>query len=786
MAKKRTRKTEVPSPVQSEDRNYSQLVSVLTKTVTIGLIVAAPLVPEGAAESVQNWPMILLWLLACVGIFAGHLLDSEKRWRWNLVDLCFYGVCVWATISGIASLILGTGHARPTINSTWQWIGFGVNFLVLRSLMENAAFRRIAILASCGIAIGCSCAGLYQNYVTFPAIRAEYQELDEEGKQNALRQGGISNVEAGAVERTLWETRLYSTETTSTFVLANSLAAFLTPPFILALGFLIRSVKVRSGSAIAMSIAALALIAICLIFTKSRTGLLAVGIGAGCLLLCKWRNSNGKFPWRWAIGGFVFLGVLTAVVWAAGVIKTETIQEASKSLAYRMEYWQASAEMIKEHLLLGCGPGNFQQFYSDYQLPQSSETVSDPHNFLIEIWANAGTPAAMFLIGGCLLWILNQCKCCTGEPELSTIHGTENQDRKHATITEENSAVKRNEKQNQLSEKTIAAILFCGVLLGVGIGCFQVLTSGMGFDLVFVAGAVCLTFLGILFFTEQIRLDAPIFSPDSVSVSAALFAFVIGLCAAGGTSFPSVAISGIVLLAATQTQTKSYVRPIPRWFGILAILICVVGFFFFRYSVVDPIQKAKQFQRSAEQAIRSGKSELALAEMEQAIASDPSDGNYLFFKAQLLLGRFERKPTSENLDLLIDITEKSIKARPHNSKVALESGKLFLSLSKRVAALDQKQSENAQMLEKVNSTMVESFIIAVDRRPNDARHAAYLSYAFDISGESKNAKKWANAALDLDEINPHRERDLNRSPFRFSDSASEASIEQELFRIRNE
>ena len=785
MAKKRTRKTEVPSPVHSEGRSYGPLISVLTKTVTIGLIVAAPLVPEGAAESVQNWPMILLWLLACVGIFAGHLLDSEKRWQWNLVDVCFYGVCLWATVSGIASLVFETGHARQSINATWQWIGFGVSFLVLRSLMENAAFRRIAILALCGIAIGCSCAGLYQNYVTFPAIRAEYQELDEEGKQNALRRGGISNVEAGAVERTLWETRLFSTETTSTFVLANSLAAFLTPSFVLALGFLIRSVQARSRSAIAISIAALALIAICLIFTKSRTGLLAVVIGAGCLLLCKWRNSSGKFPWRWAIGCFVSLGVLAAFVWAAGVIKTETIRNASKSLAYRMEYWQASAEMIKEHLLFGCGPGNFQQYYSDYQLPQSSETVSDPHNFLIEIWANAGTPTAILLISGCLLWILNQCKCCIGKPELTEIHPFENRDEKHAA-NEANSVVKRSRKQNQLSDKTTAAILFCGVLLGLGIGCFQVLTSGMEFDLVFVAGAVCLTFLGIFFFIERIKLDAPIFSPDPASESVALFAFFIGLSAAGGISLPSVAISGVIVLAATQSQAKSYERSIPRWLSILAIVICIVGFFLFRYSVVDPIQKARQYQRSAEQAIRSSNPELALAEMEQAIASDPSDGNYLFFKAQILLGRFERQPTSENLDLLIGTTEKSIKARPHNSKVALESGKLFLSLSKRVAALDQKKTANVQMLKKVNSTMIESFHVAVDRRPNDAQHIAYLSYAYDISGEPKKAKQWANVALDLDEINPHPERDLNRAPFRFSDSASNATIEQELIRIRNE
>ena len=53
---------------------------------------------------------------------------------------------------------------------------------------------------------------------------------------------------------------------------------------------------------------------------------------------------------------------------------------------------RATAAMIADHTLLGCGPGNFQEHYARYKLPQASETVGDPHNFLLEIWATAGTP----------------------------------------------------------------------------------------------------------------------------------------------------------------------------------------------------------------------------------------------------------------------------------------------------------------------------------------------------------------------------------------------------------
>ena len=59
--------------------------------------------------------------------------------------------------------------------------------------------------------------------------------------------------------------------------------------------------------------------------------------------------------------------------------------------------------MIAAHPWLGCGPGNFQEAYTLYKLPEASEEIADPHNFLLEVWATAGTPAAVGLLAvlGC-------------------------------------------------------------------------------------------------------------------------------------------------------------------------------------------------------------------------------------------------------------------------------------------------------------------------------------------------------------------------------------------------
>ena len=55
--------------------------------------------------------------------------------------------------------------------------------------------------------------------------------------------------------------------------------------------------------------------------------------------------------------------------------------------------------MIADRPWLGCGPGNFQDVYTQYKLPEASEEVADPHDFLFEVWATAGTPALLALLG---------------------------------------------------------------------------------------------------------------------------------------------------------------------------------------------------------------------------------------------------------------------------------------------------------------------------------------------------------------------------------------------------
>ncbi len=86
------------------------------------------------------------------------------------------------------------------------------------------------------------------------------------------------------------------------------------------------------------------------------------------------------------------VAVLYAAAIAVGALDRQVITEAGKSLSYRWQYWMASLNLIRGYPWAGCGPGNFQGSYTRYKLPEASEVVADPHNFLIRNLGHCGHP----------------------------------------------------------------------------------------------------------------------------------------------------------------------------------------------------------------------------------------------------------------------------------------------------------------------------------------------------------------------------------------------------------
>ncbi|MEC9093574.1 MAG: O-antigen ligase family protein, partial [Planctomycetota bacterium] len=584
-------------------------IRVALESMTLGLFVAAPLVPEGTPEQFTNWFPFFLWLLVAAILVGQKLMNREFSFHFSKIDACVYATCFWIVLSGILAVSLGWGHARPTINASWQWFGFAVVFFVIRQLSSRRSFRIAVFYCLVVVAVGCSVSGMYQQFIIYPEMRRNYEKQTEVQKQELIRKAGLNNVEPGSPARMMWENRLSATEPTSTFVLANSLAAFLTPALVVGLALLINGFATGKKIIIWTFSAALISIFICLILTKSRTSYLAALIGGGGLLWVNFQKSEQKMPLKWVMSAVGVCVLIVAIVIAAGTVDIQVFSESAKSLLYRLEYWQSSLDLILDNFWFGCAPGNFQHSYAKYQLVQSSETVADPHNFFMEIWSIGGTPAALFLLmgGGC--WLLQFASC-------ETRGGATDGEFQHSVANEIGAT------------KHLPGFLTAAILIGIAIGFLATFLNSMATGLVTISALV---FLGMAVSSWKLPKNSRGISDQCYyrAVNFALMTLLIALSASGGVGIPGVATVGIVLFAIslsqfgpdTFTRFESFhaSRFNPRQACLVGqLVLAVVAVFFFRATVFDPIQTARRHYRIGELEAMNSRFEPAMESLEKA------------------------------------------------------------------------------------------------------------------------------------------------------------------------
>ncbi|MHC4179152.1 MAG: O-antigen ligase family protein, partial [Planctomycetota bacterium] len=370
------------------------------------LFVARPLFPsEGAARQGDGLPVVMLWLVLAALWGFGAIARPRFRVRFGWTDAAVLLLIAWHTIAALwAAKHLSP---RPAVNMLWEWIALGLAFFLARQLIAGRREARAIVAVMIALAVALSAYGLYQYAHELPNQRAEYAgDLDR-----AMRDAGVW-FPPGAPERQAFKDRLESKEPYATFALANSLAGYLAPWLVVLAGVGISAGPGRRRLWIWVGVVCAGLpIAACLLLTKSRSGWLAFLFGMFLLLVwLGWsllhRMRGAGRGWRLPAAVVAFgviilaVGVCVAVSlgMATGALDREVLSEASKSLGYRVQYWRSSLRMIGDHPLVGCGPGNFQNAYTAYKLPEASEEVADPHNFLLEVWATAGTPAMLALL----------------------------------------------------------------------------------------------------------------------------------------------------------------------------------------------------------------------------------------------------------------------------------------------------------------------------------------------------------------------------------------------------
>jgi len=185
------------------------------------------------------------------------------------------------------------------------------------------------------------------------------------------------------------------------------------------------------------------LMAVALIFSLSRGGILALGIELAALMLfAKWDRlqsvGSGRLPGqadaRSTMGnGLMLGGALAAVVVLALWIGYEplskrfgTVREGASeySVVTRTEYWRGAWQMFLDHPIAGVGLGAFPTAYPSYgHSSAKNERLEQAHNDYLQLLADTGLIGA--LVG---LWFLFEL-IRTARRQFQMLARARNQDR---------------------------------------------------------------------------------------------------------------------------------------------------------------------------------------------------------------------------------------------------------------------------------------------------------------------------------------------------------------------
>ncbi len=365
---------------------------------------------ESAAQGDTLW-IAGLWMLCGLVWTVGVWRGAFPRIRCDGLD---FAVAVWIGGQVVSALfvVLTIGDKRAAANLGWEWIAIGIVWLVFRHGIvewpQRSALLRAMIVT--GTVLGSY--GLYQHHVSHPQLVAEYSPLFDRlrsasGSEAAaiaqkLAQAGIPTEGPALV---LFEKRLRdSREPMGLFALANTFGGCLAVCLLLTLGEVLAARQRGAGlrSLVPLMVAA-GVMGWCLLLTKSRTAW--IGSASGMLVLAALRVA----PLTGVLAGTRLRGLMnsrrlllpvalafaailasTTLIVSLGGLDRQVLSEAPKSLAYRIQYWQATSRLIADHLWLGVGPGNFRQHYLKYKLPEASEEIADPHNLFFDVAATGG------------------------------------------------------------------------------------------------------------------------------------------------------------------------------------------------------------------------------------------------------------------------------------------------------------------------------------------------------------------------------------------------------------
>lgn len=667
-------------------------------------------VAESADQGDTLWLAVLTFFVVAIGHWfrwrAGQGLRPLDR-----VDAAAIALVVPHLVSALA-VVLDAGQKRAAINLGWEWLGSLVLWFEFRSVLASG---RGATLLRTVLVLGVALAGygIWQNQVWYrqnAALVNEHEALNSRAdslsnperrrmEEIARQLGPDFQSATGGTRKMLLDRFRSSTEPIGCFGLANTFSGVLVVALWLALA---TGLHVRAAPSRTMRWAAIALFAVvglCLVMTKSRTAVVGLLVAGG---LYGFVGRTGKWYRQGTIAALTVMvsgAALLGLALLTGLIDREVISESPKSLQYRLEYWAATSQVILDHPWLGVGPGNFRSHYLHHKLKGASEEILDPHNLLLDVWANGGVIAWAGLVA-LLIWGIR-----TG----------------WRAVMHEVSSGARSLPIVRRSEGAWAAVA------GPGLIAAQQALFGGGIETRMLGFLVICPILGgwLASRTSTLRAGA---------IWAAWLALLIHLCGAGGIAMPVIFQLWCLLLAVLVTSPVSERDVESRW----------------------PLGVALGLGALAVACLKTALLPNALCRAEISFARDTisSTGHRAMAEQQLLAAAKSDPLSPEPWGLLMSLRSSG---GPEELEAAIEAGRAAIARNPEnplhYEVLGDLLAGQEPGTEETRQQAIDWYQKAADRYPNSARIRTSLALTLDSAGKTEAAREQAKLALELDDLN---------------------------------
>lgn len=726
--------------------------------VVTALIVARPLVlgedPGLLVDRVSDASGLVLsqlWLVAAAGTAAWRAWRRESLGRPDGVEVALAAIAVVA----FTSSRFAAAYRHPAWLISWECVVCLAAHGVVRRLTRQPEEAHAIMAAFLAAAVSVSVYGIYQSAVEIPQLRRQFEDDPERVRQELARQG--IQVDAEDPQMTNWSKRIHMDHAYATFAHPNSFAGYLALALPGCLAWATCGWRTRRFSIPSIAIGACALAVVAALFLTHSRGAIAGVIVAGVAIAA--RAAWIRFRTKGIVTVLAIVGLTVAAAGAAWRGWTSSgVEKARQSMSLRAEYWAGTWRMITDphnarQLWLGVGPGNFSRYYPRYMDPAASEKVSDPHNFVLELWSTTGMVGLAALAAALALFVRRVT------PDWVSRHETEAD-----TDAGGGQALGGWE-------------FYVGGMAGLVLG-FMLWAADKSSDQ-FLVGGILAAARSLIWFAAFAALRAVRVGGHTrrVAASAGILALLVNLTVSGGITFPSVAQS-LWVMAALAVPAAVAVAPAPGQRPMVsAVAVAAVALVYALWMFV-PVTRAGALLKDVQLNAYAWRTAVGPEFRKLRERSDPGG------RVARAADEYLEKHLTGPLVRATDIDPGDASAWLQLAEWYGQEWRLIGSPEKRTeairaadvaVALDPEGKDGYLTKYRLNSMFAQgtpkeaatyygfaaaNLAQAVQRDPTEARLRFWLAETLRRAGKSTEAKAQAEKALDLDRISSDPVRKL--------------------------